>query len=1073
MPAIGGSSARTAPKNFGRWVLDIRDFGAIEGDASSAAMAANDTAFARAFDALVPKQTAPALRLWSVPSQGAVYVPAGIWYTSKPVWLNSDGTGLIGAGQDRSIIQVYPAQPAILIGHPLFLDKNSDTEIHLDASHFFDLYGKLDDSAAGSTGQRHGLRTTAGGTGGGWGSAAWISAAGSPLSDYYLGGIECFIVEIAIDLDQTPLPAPGDDSDFNIAGVMADKGDWGASPWELKYKNGVLYFSILDRRSTDMPLQFNRITYMINRSDLPTKGVMRLVVQVNLCNATIAAWVNPNGGPPGADPLKQIPITYFGGLPLTKGLNWPGTGANPYYHGFAVGAGGSDGAGPAAVNLALCGLRVSTCWYNQNRYAADGVGQPIRRLDGQTINDYNLFFKCDDTGVLGLLPLDDDPATVQRTYMLSTQYGPVTEQVGVRGTAYFMIPYYSQGVSTNHTIKGLTVTGGEVGLAIGGALHIRIEDCHLQGQYHAIRGMFRQQIYPITISDCHLESYKAAPLVLPATVKANLKNIYISGSRHLMAFPFGGQAVVDNIFIPGFGGEAVFFGDGSLDARDVMLDNEGGFNVSDAFVKWCPPQNMALNNPMQGTVKVHNCAIGAMGPDQAVVDLPGRIAGDGGPGYCEVSWISPVGPIDGAAVVRVGDSPWDIQMQGIPPQDWAPILRAGSSTLGVYRATTWAGPPHWMKTFYQGAAELTVPAPAAGQPRRITCCRTGSYGTTTAPGWELLDPVSDPDHPNALATYLLESFRWTASSDPSIGGYFTTYGRALLLNLLLHGGMYRQDPAGNITAMPWPPGTLTWELNTIGPKISRRDGLIPRDDNNGAYNGGYAAPAYASAQWSAASGGAIATAQDLDFGTSTTAWFDWNWSYRFLRIALNTGGNSDLMHIGIDPLAVLAAGVHALYPAGKITGSRVGVPINGNDKGGFAPATWNAWLDSALRGVAYTQPALYLALSTAPADRTAGPVEPTGGGYARVAAPASAWSIADAYAAQVLTDQGAAWNINPLAFPSPTASWGTVRSVYLMDSPNVGQGKVIAASDLVVPRTLGAGAPAPSFAPRAFRVAIA
>ncbi len=103
-------------------------------------------------------------------------------------------------------------------------------------------------------------------------------------------------------------------------------------------------------------------------------------------------------------------------------------------------------------------------------------------------------------------------------------------------------------------------------------------------------------------------------------------------------------------------------------------------------------------------------------------------------------------------------------------------------------------------------------------------------------------------------------------------------------------------------------------------------------------------------------------------------------------------------------------------------------------------------------------------LTVAPTDSTAG-TEVTGGSYARVArAPL------DANWAAPVSGNGTTSNVAAVAFPTPTADWGTAVAVAVYDA--VTGGNMIAWGVLAASRTIRNGDGAPTFNPGAFVFAI-
>jgi len=111
---------------------------------------------------------------------------------------------------------------------------------------------------------------------------------------------------------------------------------------------------------------------------------------------------------------------------------------------------------------------------------------------------------------------------------------------------------------------------------------------------------------------------------------------------------------------------------------------------------------------------------------------------------------------------------------------------------------------------------------------------------------------------------------------------------------------------------------------------------------------------------------------------------------------------------------------------------------------------------------------IYFALYTvAPSDSSAG-TEVTGGSYARVAV---ARNVTTNFAAPSdVSGSETTSNSNAITFPSPTANWGTVVAMAVMDASTAGN--MIGWADLTTPRTINNGDGAPSFAASSFTFAI-
>jgi hypothetical protein len=117
--------------------------------------------------------------------------------------------------------------------------------------------------------------------------------------------------------------------------------------------------------------------------------------------------------------------------------------------------------------------------------------------------------------------------------------------------------------------------------------------------------------------------------------------------------------------------------------------------------------------------------------------------------------------------------------------------------------------------------------------------------------------------------------------------------------------------------------------------------------------------------------------------------------------------------------------------------------------GFFTDYTNSKLLDMIFGSAVYPPPAtLYLGLSLSGANKSGRTSEPSSGGYARVALTNNATNFPAAIG-------GEKSNAVQVTFPAPTADWGTVQSLFVVDSSS--GGNVIAMADLTVPWTITSG----------------
>lgn len=127
----------------------------------------------------------------------------------------------------------------------------------------------------------------------------------------------------------------------------------------------------------------------------------------------------------------------------------------------------------------------------------------------------------------------------------------------------------------------------------------------------------------------------------------------------------------------------------------------------------------------------------------------------------------------------------------------------------------------------------------------------------------------------------------------------------------------------------------------------------------------------------------------------------------------------------------------------------------------------NKFWDWYLRGQSLTPPAtVYVALFTANPSDTGGGTEVSGGSYARVAVASSLANWAGTQGAGTTSastgTSGTTSNNGPITFPAPSANWGTVTGLGLMDASS--GGNLLFYAPLTTPRAVNSTDAAPVFA---------
>ena len=218
-----------------------------------------------------------------------------------------------------------------------------------------------------------------------------------------------------------------------------------------------------------------------------------------------------------------------------------------------------------------------------------------------------------------------------------------------------------------------------------------------------------------------------------------------------------------------------------------------------------------------------------------------------------------------------------------------------------------------------------------------------------------------------------------------------------------------------------------------------------------------------------------AEASSLSFGPAKADWDNGGGSSLTSAVVIVDSSGNLIASADFAPVS-LKSGGNLTFPTGGLFMQHQ--PVAG---GAFSPLVEDALAKAWLGGSQLPVWNLYLALSTGVANVAIAPSEPSDPGYARLAAPPSVWNSATAVKATTSArtfasgldnsmsyDIAVVTNKQVLNFPAPTMDWGTVQSVYLMDAAT--GGNVLAAANLILPRSVNAGDPAPGFDLGAFRI---
>jgi len=134
----------------------------------------------------------------------------------------------------------------------------------------------------------------------------------------------------------------------------------------------------------------------------------------------------------------------------------------------------------------------------------------------------------------------------------------------------------------------------------------------------------------------------------------------------------------------------------------------------------------------------------------------------------------------------------------------------------------------------------------------------------------------------------------------------------------------------------------------------------------------------------------------------------------------------------------------------------------------------NKTVDHWFRTAVFLKPAgLWVALYTAAPTDAGGGTEVAGGGYARVALPPTDANWKGTHGTTSGPSSGTSGSVSnavPITFPAPTAIWGTVVAVGVLDAATAGN--LLIWDTLATPRPIIANDPAPSFAVDALTISL-
>lgn len=475
-------------------------------------------------------------------SQGqraTLLLPFGHWYVDRDINFHVKNVDVVGWGIDKTIIESLEEGAVFRVGCSPLAPATAD--------HWVDLHGLLDSTAASSSGLRWGYDLK-GDSHIGFGASGY-----SRGDDDGWGDTSSITVEIVF---LGPLP------EGPIFG-----GAWGNRPDPFLFathpSSSVLFYTTDDGTLIQGTARNVALPYL---GALAADQVHRFIFQFSM-NGTappITAWLE---GSQVTTPAN----------PSTLGFSLPATFRRSNYRPLRIGAAGSNlvsysfdtFSANVLLPMKILGLRVS---YGL-RYADDGPGTPLRRLDGLTVTDLRTFFTVDDSTAF-LLPCDegpDDSAATRRVPILSA-----TGRSGgmLLDDSHLDITAGTTGVSIRDlTLKTPTAAGDALG--VGFALSLTVRRVYLCGGNYG-RGFGAWPWgpdYPLVLEDCIASG--SVPVFLHQAI-ARIRDLRPTASGRVPVWNEGGLLDLDGLIFSFGTPEAIYVGSKGANAtlRELVIDIE-------------------------------------------------------------------------------------------------------------------------------------------------------------------------------------------------------------------------------------------------------------------------------------------------------------------------------------------------------------------------------------------------------------------------------------------------------------------------------------------------------------------
>ncbi len=639
---------------------------------------------------------------------GLLHIRAGEYTISRRHFLPSNVT-VRGDGRAATKLTVPGGAPAGFVVGYQRVPAGGTT---IPPGHHFELFGKLDTSAASAANQKFGLATRDQafvGTPNQPGQATCIRGfpAGplamgpykpgvSPPTPTFWQDVRHLTIEFGLDAADTGKVAPTDVSLFGS--ILAPQNGARAQPVCVFYQNATNVVKIVVTTGTrEAPVNSH---YQFT-ADTTASAVQKYVAMIDLEAGTVSAGVGTG------TTVTRLATTLSSGPGLLPGEFFC---SNSWSY-FMIGGGTKS---PSAIrnfvfggttewpDFKLCGLH-----YTWGRvYTLPAVGQPMAREDGQAVNDARRFFGGNTSanvalntgsGTIAYLPLTDKPYNA--TTAPYDAYEPLVQHglgAGDGGYTTRGFAYHGTGITTNNHlaqyahIEDLTIFDGlrwGAPVWIGSALYCTLSGVGAIGGWYGVGALDIGANYFNTVRDCMLQASDVA--LFGSFAYFYVSQTLLAYSGRYSALMLGSNSSFTDI-LSGSGkpytiANFLFRGGGGGQHHALRNVNCNEENANSPLVAQVIMEN--TNDSDGDTLHIDGLSTGKIGPDACLVKIIGVGSGVGWPpAHAIIENLSSVAIVTNMVVV---DDPHGI---------WAGVVRGrtrGGATAIYHVQTQSQAPGLW------------------------------------------------------------------------------------------------------------------------------------------------------------------------------------------------------------------------------------------------------------------------------------------------------------------------------------------------------------------------------------------